>query len=681
MVFSQYHVETEETGAAFFTFVLVYTGFAYFLIAPLVSWGRYYAIGNSSQDENPKQDFENDADPATSAETEAAPSEPLSSTKPESSASSPNLEAIESQKKTRTASDRPISDYASAKTLKKHGSKSKLGIVLRELDRVAAAEYSDLASRISGRAGRSTVGSRTGTRLSSVSAATTSRLQSTDRGHRPATSVWDVGGRRWKNRRPIGRVDVIQNAISHEAVGSAAYFERKSSFSKRPKIPPSRGVSLKNMSDVASSVLEEQSNDGRTLVFSRSTSLNRSRFRLRRGGSFSSGSERSHMPSIVDDISPNDAADANDPGIGNIFQGVDTASDKDGFGVRLGCLSSSVESLLTLAEPETEIIRVWRLSIPLTLGAISEPLFRLVTMAFISNYLGTESMIAYLLVNLFVRLTSEQLSGAIIDALSSFVEAVLHSADGEGSFIAGQYVQHAILLQVLLGVPLLAVWAFLMGDVVEWLVRSTAIANIAEDYTRMVIFGYLAQALGRTATVVFHICGYERFESVIDFSTSTLTMLAVACIVSLVEDSSLVMVGYVQLLTGIAAAMAKISYPVLRGWMRPFWKGMALKIALIHVRSNGLTEFRSRIFYFVSNSKFALLIATQNPAGLLSLCYAAVPLLVGSILEYGEVCYCAKVLSSSCLPSRNSSHNLCPVLTHVYTVGASHAVFKTLGTC
>ena len=589
MVFSEYAVATEETGAVFFTFVLVYTGFAYFLIAPLVSWGRYYATSAPvSKDENSKPDIENETDPANSGEREAARSEALSSTKPESSASSPNLEAIEAQKKNRTASERSMSDYASSKTLRKQGSKSKFGIVLRELDRVAAAEYSDLASRISGRAGRSTVGSRTGTRLTGVSAATTSRLQSSNSGKRPSTSVWDVGGRRWKNRRPIGRVDVIQNAISHETVGSAAYFEKKSSLSKTPKMTPSRGHSLRNMSDVASTVLDEQSNDGRTLFFGRSASLNRSRFRLRRRGSFSSASELSHtsrMPSIVDDISPNDAADADDPGIGNIFQGVDTTGDKDGFGVRLGCLTSTFENLLALAEPEAEIIRVWRLSVPLTLGAMSDPFFRLIMMAFISNFLGTESMIAYLLVNLFVRLTSEQLSGAIIDALSSFVEAVLHSADGEGSFLAGQYVQHAVLLQLLLGVPLLAVWGMLMGDVVEWLVQSSAIAEIAENYTRMVVFGYLAQALGRTVTVVFHICGYERFESIIDFSACAMTMVAVACIVSLVEDASLVMVGYVQLLTGIAAAMAKISYPALRGWMRPFWKGMAQNIALLHVCS------------------------------------------------------------------------------------------------
>ena len=82
MVFSEYIVSTEETGAVFFTFVLVYTGFAYILIAPLVSWGRYYSKGTPGpQNEDSKPDLENEPDPATSGETEAAQSEALSSTK------------------------------------------------------------------------------------------------------------------------------------------------------------------------------------------------------------------------------------------------------------------------------------------------------------------------------------------------------------------------------------------------------------------------------------------------------------------------------------------------------------------------------------------------------------------------------------------------------------------------
>ena len=48
-----------------------------------------------------------------------------------------------------------------------------------------------------------------------LSAATTSRLYETTRPN-PKTQVWDVGARRWKHRRPIGRPAGIQQAIQAE---------------------------------------------------------------------------------------------------------------------------------------------------------------------------------------------------------------------------------------------------------------------------------------------------------------------------------------------------------------------------------------------------------------------------------------------------------------------------------
>jgi hypothetical protein len=259
---------------------------------------------------------------------------------------------------------------------------------------------------------------------------------------------------------------------------------------------------------------------------------------------------------------------------------------KQGFsGLKLGCLSPIVEGLLELAAPDEETIRVVRTSFPLSIGAMSEALFRLITASFISQYLGSESMVAYLLVGLFVRLTSEELSGAIIDALSSFVQASLFSGEGDVAYLAGQYVQLAVVLQLLLGIPLLLVWALTMESVVFWFVQSRSIALIAEDYAKVVVFNYLVQAISRTCTVVFHICGHEHFESVIDFSASTLQVILIACIVALFDDATLTTVGNVQVLIGVSASVAKVMFPVMRGWMQPFRKGMFQNVALVQVRS------------------------------------------------------------------------------------------------
>jgi hypothetical protein len=84
-------------------------------------------------------------------------------------------------------------------------------------------------------------------------------------------------------------------------------------------------------------------------------------------------------------------------------------------------------------------------------------------------------------------------------------------------------------------------------------------------------------------------------------------LISIAFVVAMVNDASLTTVGYVQLLITMSAAIAKILFPVMRGWMQPFRKGMIQNVALL-----------------------------QNKVGAWHLTRAAGPLLLGAILEYGE---------------------------------------------
>ncbi|CAJ1946124.1 unnamed protein product [Cylindrotheca closterium] len=470
--------------------------------------------------------------------------------------------------------------------------------------RVAEAEYPDsdpdFKSRLAASAMR-TNGNRPSSRVSNnpsssaPSAATTSKLNVRRSSRRPPSGIFDVGGRRWRHRRPIGRADVIRNAIYSEAGSVLSSKERTvTSGQKRP-----------GLSDVASSVLEEENPNVLPGFVNRTGFNQQQRFRV---GGYSVASSRSVMSSIVDDITPNDAADADDPGRGNIFLQVHHQQEKKRNSQMLDRRSSSwFLSMLDLAKPTDESRRVLQTAVPLSIGATSEAVFRLVTASFISQYLGAESMIAYLLVMLFVRLTSEELSGAVVDALSSFIESSLFSRDENAAFMSGQYMQTAIILQLILGIPLLAAWTMSMNTVVGWLVQSASIASIAEEYTRIAVFGYVFQSVSRSFTAVFHICGHEHFESVIDFVASTLQMIAIACVVALKRNSNLTTVAHIQVLVGFCACVAKLGYPIFKGWEKPFRGG------------------------FVRN--FALL---QNPMMFWYLLRAVFPLLIGTVLEYGE---------------------------------------------
>ncbi|KAL3907479.1 MAG: hypothetical protein SGILL_008858, partial [Bacillariaceae sp.] len=742
-LFEGYSVITNTTGVGFYCFVLVYTVLAFLLIAPMIKWSQH-------QEEKKLKELE--ANPyhqqQTQTQMEDLPT-PIASNS--SARDKPKKEQPKKHKKLSAVSEISTSrksEYASTRDQRNSGGTPKSlerkrssasvtttgshrsqrssalrSVILRELDQSYPDMDPEFHAAMDGRhslfrssaavpqqqqqqtkqdenTGSGSKGSKDTTEASSgapaaASVATTSKVFTMQNAASKEFSkrVLDVSGRRWKHRRPIGRVDVIQNAVASELSslgndGASALKTHKKSVAKGgKKSASSNGSSIirlsgpvlashshqlrqRGMSDVASSILSEhhhqlnqpkvevditemqrqqqlqqqlqlqqlqilQQNQPQMhpFVMHRLATLQRQQQQMRYSsssrrsfrGSRSVKSERSRMSSIVDDISPADAADAHDPGQGNAFMDVDVNYLQKGqqqqhyrrasFGIKAGCFTAPIECILSLAAPNQDKRRVLCSSIPLTLGASSEALFRLITTAFISQYLGTESMVAFLLVGLFVRLTSEELTDAIIDALSAFVQASMHAPPLPGggdvssanSFLAGQYVQLAVVLQLLLNIPLLLVWVVCMEDVVMWFVNDPTTAAIAQDYAFVVVFAYLVQSLSRTLTVVFHICGHEHFESIIDVVAATMQLAAIACVTALVQDAALYTVGYIQLLITISAAIAKILFPVMKGWMQPFRKGLIQNMALF-----------------------------RNKVGIWHLLKAAGPLLLGTILEYGE---------------------------------------------
>jgi MATE family multidrug resistance protein len=726
--FEGYAVHTNTTGIGFCCFVLVYTVLSFAVIAPLVKWSKHQEekklmeLEDATHPQQTQQNSPHDL-PTPQASNSSRDDQPKKTKKSAMSEISTSRKSeyasnsIRDQKSnvTATVSKQPPDRRRSSSvtTTGSQRSSALRSVILRELDQsypdmdpefravmmnTSHSVYRNSTAGAPEQGQQQGNGSKATTEASSSapapSVATTSKVftMQNPSNKRFSTRVLDVSGRRWKNRRPIGRVDVIQNAVASElsSLGgdgaSAAFRTSMNSHAKkegssnnsigRPPgsiIPPhSHHLRQRGMSDVASSILSEQHHQlnqpqvqvdisemkrqqqllqqlqfqqlqmmhqhnqlhMHPFVMHRLATLQRHQQQRRYSsssrrsfrGSRSISSERSIMSSIVDDISPNDAADANDPGRGNVFVDLDvkylpksqTQSAlyrRASFGIKAGCCTVPVECILSLAAPSQDKRRVLISSIPLALGASSEALFRLITTAFISRYLGTDSMVAFLLVGLFVRLTSEELTDAIIDALSAFVQASMQAPPPPGggdvssanSFLAGQYVQLAVVLQLVLNIPLLLLWVVCMEKVVIWFVNDPTIAAIAQDYAFVVVFAYLVQSLSRTLTVIFHICGHEHFESIIDIAASTLQLIAIACVSALVDDASLTTVGYVQVLITISAAIAKILFPVMRGWMQPFRKGLINNMALF-----------------------------QNKFGIWHLLKAAGPLLLGTILEYGE---------------------------------------------
>jgi hypothetical protein len=210
--FPKYVVQANETGAGFYIFVLSYSLCSFLLIFPLVHWSRgSEKAGTQDMDAT---DLDADLDKVLEREEgrDAAKSSRTVNKKGGDSTSGSQPSSVAGRKRT----EKPT------KQASMNESNNGLGILLR----VAAAEYPDRDPDCKSRTFNSTLpptaGSRAPSRLSNgrstaiASAATTSRLKLSQSSKRPPSGIFDVGGRRWKHRRPIGRADVIRNAIQSE---------------------------------------------------------------------------------------------------------------------------------------------------------------------------------------------------------------------------------------------------------------------------------------------------------------------------------------------------------------------------------------------------------------------------------------------------------------------------------
>ena len=583
-LFPDYATTTNETGVALGIFLMVYSALSVLLIAPLVIWGRQHEKQRQAATiraglYHPHPEFVQDP-LAQNYQQQSLPQAALTA---QAHGYPQNIEIQHEE-------SFPEREHARVGS---YGQRIPRNF-FKELDRFSQRypdDDPDFMSVVCGSQQRSRVHETSTTashnpsnteNSNALSAATTSRLFQAQ-GTSPKTQVWDIGTRRWKHRRPIGRPADIRRVIQVEtsSMGSSNLEARaltvqrhspRSQASSRPSRVASRSLSkqqstIKGMSEVASSILttEELDRPGHRVIIEMAN--------FKRVGPGLSISSNSELPTVVDDISPNDAADAGDPGRINSFEQMDEIE------ITVCCgpaslwsprvLLMSLDGLIDVAEPDMEIQRIVGLGLPLTLGAMSEPFFRTIIVVLISQFIGTESMIAYVIVNLLIGFTNE-LVGAIADTENTLCSYALSTGQ---LFLAGQYVQISVVVHTILAVPILVIWTLMMEDIVNWLVGLEGIAFIAKSYTKIIVFHYFQQSLSRLFTVLFQLTGNELFEIRFGLGESIVNVVLISCVVTLNKDATLSTVAWMQVLIGVAACISKLGYAMYKRWFRLFRTG------------------------------------------------------------------------------------------------------------
>lgn len=388
--------------------------------------------------------------------------------------------------------------------------------------------------------------------------------------------------------RTVGRSQAMRRFVQAERLSQAASEEesaaasrsRDPSWTVRSAVRSASHIPRGNASDAASQVLAGEVVEGEA-DFYRQRFVDHSRRTRQRQLSLSLTSERSFMGALSPDVlAPEDAADANDPGRPNAFYYDPTPirPRRRVFDPTKGPFARC-SMLLDLVEPDYDMLRILKRAFPSIAGSVADPVLRLVLTAIISHFIGTTSMVAFVLVTMFLRLTVEEVAGAIVDTETTMIQMAM-SEGGEAAFyLTGQYMQFALFMQILVIIPVLLIWVFLIDDMVIWLLTDTGqdVAVLASEYTKVIVTHYIVIAAGRTIMLPFNMNAPAQFEKVIDVIASICTMVTIGIVATtetnIHEKPTLVIVGWVQVVATITKTIAKISYVVAKGWFQPYQKG------------------------------------------------------------------------------------------------------------
>jgi hypothetical protein len=442
----------------------------------------------------------------------------------------------------------------------------------------------------------------------------------------------------WSHGRPFSRSETVQRFVQLErqsqVSGEGSHTGRSLNSCAASQSQLNRG---RAMSEAGRVFLELEAIEGEAEYYRqryieqyRNPDRRSHRHKPTRRSSLGGRSDGSVMaPLDPDAVSPHDAADANDPG--QVPAPIQYATYNSTYGDQTSqslqlsnAISAQFSNILNLAEFNYEYKRILTLAVPSTIGAMADPLCRIVLVAIISHFIDTNSMVAYLLVILFIRLTIGGIRGAIADAESNMVQDALDQGGDLCYYVAGRTVLLAVVLQIFVGGPVLLMWVFVMEKAVNWLVSNSEIADIASTYTAVIIIDYIIKGASKSFMIPFHLTGKAQFESHVDLLATIVTGVAIA-IVATTNDLSLSAIGWIQVIIGIGKAVTKVAYVSLRGWFLPYRSGfLACMVSPVTARAESYATILS------------LTLMMQDATSLVNFMLQAFPLFLGSLLDLGE---------------------------------------------
>jgi hypothetical protein len=292
----------------------------------------------------------------------------------------------------------------------------------------------------------------------------------------------------------------------------------------------------------------------------------------------------SSVLSRLDDhvITPGDAADADDPGH-YILPNPGMEGDEE---LELCCgkhawwqpamLAAGFDRIVAISEWDHEMKRIVKLSIPYTLKALLLGVNQTITVAIISQFVGTDAVVAFVLVELLLGLTAQFFGGIVSTEATLCSQAV-----GARNYkLAGQYVQICAIMFSLCAIPNTLVWSMVVDDVIKLFGFHEHVARMGHAYAVVLLFRQWLHGINNAYHELLNVIDHERWSTFMGVLEDTVGVVVIVAVVMTKPDTSLQEIGLIKLAVAVVGFIFNCWYTVYKGWMNKYLEGMIGSFAI-----------------------------------------------------------------------------------------------------
>jgi MATE family multidrug resistance protein len=272
-------------------------------------------------------------------------------------------------------------------------------------------------------------------------------------------------------------------------------------------------------------------------------------------------------------------------------------------------------NLRSIVSFDKETKKILRIALPFTIQGLASTSLSNVCLAMVGRHVGTKAVAAYALVQILVGLTDGVIQGPIWACTTLCSHAV-----GAGNyFLAGQYIQLAMLTYLLLNIPAVYFWWTYMAEVIsflEWGDEETA--QMSEDFIKVYIWSYVLGGISTCVWQLLEVADHAAEGSVMSVAWGVVNVIVISTLVNVKEQATLTDVGLCYIGTALFFIGITFALAEFKGWLRPFKGGLFRSVSLTNWTAIKLMVTQAIPLAFgslLSNAEWAILTFMASALG------------------------------------------------------------------